>query len=592
MRAAALFVVLLLSKLAVLAGGDWAESAWSPIAYVWQDAAVALIYAVVDRALSRSPRAAWVVYAVLAGYVAVTVPVFLTLSTPMTWPMWRAARGPLADSIAYYATARNVGWIAAAITAASLTPWVVRRLPRSAVVACLLPIVALGPTASAHVDTRGLERNAWSALVIRLPISVAAAGQASPFAFRAPGQVSPKLASVSDERRRTATSSRVQRTRPASDLSWLRGAGERRNVVLVSLESTAAQYLGLYGASPDVMPNLSRLAESAVVFDHAYAVYPESIKGLFATLCSTYPAFDVPAAAYAQVPCRSPARELAARAYRTALFHSGRFDYLDMNAVIRNRGFERLADAGDIGGNYQSSFGVDEHATVAKILEWIDGLAREDRFFVTYLPIAGHHPYESSRPGPFANGDELGRYRNALHDGDAALGALAAGLQTRGLDRDTIWIVFGDHGEAFGQHRGNYGHTFQLYEENVHVPFLIAAPGLVTHQIRIGGVVSLLDTAPTLLDLVGIPRPDSYEGHSVLEDDRRPAFFFTDYSLRLAGLRDGSMKLIHDLDSGRSRLFDLERDPGELRNVAAADVFEQIKLRDLRVLRGFVMDRR
>ncbi|PYT23584.1 MAG: hypothetical protein DMG57_31510 [Acidobacteria bacterium] len=87
--------------------------------------------------------------------------------------------------------------------------------------------------------------------------------------------------------------------------------------------------------------------------------------------------------------------------------------------------------------------------------------------------------------------DEFGRYRNALRYGDVSLGACVDGLRRRGLDQKTLWIVLGDHGEAFGEHDGNYGHTFQLYDENVRVPFLVAAPGLVPQQIRSHQVVSL-----------------------------------------------------------------------------------------------------
>ena len=71
-----------------------------------------------------------------------------------------------------------------------------------------------------------------------------------------------------------------------------------RHSVLVSLESTAAHYLGLDGALPDVMPNLTTLAQSGLVFDRAFSAYPESIKGLYSVICSAYPAFDVPAGAY------------------------------------------------------------------------------------------------------------------------------------------------------------------------------------------------------------------------------------------------------------------------------------------------------
>src|SRR5437870_7648756 len=92
-----------------------------------------------------------------------------------------------------------------------------------------------------------------------------------------------------------------------------------------------------------------------------------------------------------------------------------------MEAIINGRGYQTLEDAGDIGGNHNSSFGVDEPATVARMLAWIDGLPRGQRFFLTYLPIAGHHPYATPEHGPFAGTAEIDQYRNALHYGDASL---------------------------------------------------------------------------------------------------------------------------------------------------------------------------
>jgi len=124
-------------------------------------------------------------------------------------------------------------------------------------------------------------------------------------------------------------------------------------------------------------------------------------------------------------------------------------------------------------------------------------------------------------------------------------------------------VIFGDHGEAFGQHDGNYGHTFQIFDENVRVPFIIAAPGLITMQQRSTHVVSLIDTAPTLVDAIGAPAPELYQGRSMFDGSSRMAFFFTDYSLELLGLRDGRFKTIYELGSGRARLFDVERDPRE-----------------------------
>ena len=547
MRAAALFVVLATAKVAALGGHRIEWSPWTPVAYLWQDAAMALLFAIVEIVAARRTQALWIAYASACAYVALTMPVIRVLGTPLTLTMWRAAGGALSDSIVYYANMPNLIAIGVLGSIAAAAPLWTRRFSARAVSLCLLPVAILGPFSVRHVDLRGFDRNAWSALLCSaLPRISVEARATEAVEWRTP----------------------LAGTQPSVDLSRLRGAAMGRNVVVVSLESTAAQYLGIYGASPDVAPNLSRLARSSVVFDAAYAVYPESIKGLFATLCSQYPAFDRRADSYANVPCRSPAAVLAGAGYRTALFHAGRFAYLGMNAVIRGRGFQRLEDAGDIGGNRESSFGVDEQAVVARMLHWVDGLQHGEHFFITYLPIAGHHPYESSTPGPFPDRTEFDRYRNAVHDGDAALGTFMQGLHDRGLDTQVMWLIYGDHGEAFGQHEGNFGHPFQLYEENVRVPFLVSMPGVLTDVIRSQRIVSLVDVAPTLLDATGADVPDTYRGTSAFDGRPRMALFFADYSLGLLGLRDGSNKLVYELESGRARLFDVSRDPLETRDLA------------------------
>src|SRR5581483_3517196 len=143
------------------------------------------------------------------------------------------------------------------------------------------------------------------------------------------------------------------------------------------------------------------------LFEHAYTVYPETIKSFFAVQCSVHPAIDTPPETYGRDFDPALATVLRERGYRTGLFHSGRFMYLGMDAVIRNRGYETLEDAGDIGGDHESSFGIDEPSTVRRILRWIDDLPTGQRFLVSYLPIAGHHPYLSPGRGPFPTDKEI-----------------------------------------------------------------------------------------------------------------------------------------------------------------------------------------
>jgi arylsulfatase A-like enzyme len=344
-------------------------------------------------------------------------------------------------------------------------------------------------------------------------------------------------------------------------------------VLLVALESTAARYLAAYGAAEDPTPNLTQLAQRSLVFENAYVAYPESIKGLFAVLCSRDPAFDVTTDRHAAAPCAPLPRSLSRAGYRTALFHSGRFAYLGMDAIVGSQGFDLTEDAGTIGGNAESSFGVDEAAAVTRMLEWVDDLGAGEPFFITYLPVAGHHPYASFTPGPFDGTTELDAYRNALHEGDRALGALLDGLRARGRD-DTIVVAFGDHGEAFGQHAGNFGHTFFLYEENVRVPLVVAdlsedAGAGIVPAARAGQIASSIDIAPTVLELLGLPVEQWHEGVSLLDPVPRMALFFTDYALGWLGLRDGCWKYHVELDSRRSMLFDVCADAGETRDVVA-----------------------
>jgi len=100
------------------------------------------------------------------------------------------------------------------------------------------------------------------------------------------------------------------------------------------------------------------------------------------------------------------------------------------------------------------------------------------------------------------------------------------------------------------------------------VPLVVAVPGMVRGEIRTTTVTSLVDIAPTVLDLLGLPPQSGFQGESALNGKPRMALFFADYSLGLLGLRDGRYKYIYDLGSGRSRMFDFASDPRETRDVS------------------------
>jgi lipoteichoic acid synthase len=570
-RALSLFMVFVAAKAALVAlriadgGAELFATPSVALVLLYQDAGIALAWAVLDatalyvftrhaRAVNRS---GWLVYALATLYVAVNVPIARVFSTPLTYSMLGATGGALLDSINAYLSAANglatfavvvVGLVAPRVFAGAIST------RRTAASALALSVVALGGALLApRIETLGLHRNALLTLASTTSVRLGAA-TGPRTASEVPG--------LPSEGR-------------ALDLSHLKGAARGRNVMWIILESTAAGYLGSYGAQPDPTPKLSALAEHAIIFDHAYCAYPESIKGLFSMLCASHPAPYLHVSEYVsgKRTCSSVAEVLQQAGYRTGFFHSGRFRYLGMQGILDQRGFSELHDAESIGGAYASSFGTDDASTAERVLEFVDRVPEGQPFFAVYSPIAGHHPYRTPGPRqePFAGTSEFDHYRNDLFTGDLALGRILDGLRRRGLFERTLFMVVGDHGEAFAQHPGNFAHTLYLYEENVRVPFIVAAPGLLLRRVHAPQLVSLVDLAPTTLSLLGLPVPITYHGRSGLDAGAGMAVFFTDHDLLKAGLRHGRFKFIHEQEHARLRLYDLEADPAERRNLAATE---------------------
>lgn len=545
MKAASLLCVFVVAKLVILTGYDLDWSLRTPMALLWQDAAFVLAFAL----LERVPRTRFInvgLYWLIALYVALNVPVVRLFSTPLTLPMLRATRETLADSISHHVDVANLVGIGLVLGTALMAPICFQRAALKLgrrFYALMIAVCLLGLWSSAGVDNAGLQRNCVAALI--------SSGHE---------QVVP-IAHTDDWRK-------ISIAKHSILAPWL-GATKGRNVVLILLESTGARHLRFYGADLDPTPNLTRMAQSGIVFDRAYAAYPESIKGLFSILSSRYPAIETSSENYRHIGKPSLAHALRAEGYRTGLFHSGRFMYLGMEDMIQERGYEQLLDAGAIGGQRESSFGVEEPATVARMLAWLKQLPADEPFFLTYLPTAGHHPYLTPEPEPFSEETDARRYLNALHYGDQALGQLIEGMKKLGRYENSLFVFCGDHGEAFGEHAGNFGHTLYLYEENIRVPLVMFAPGLTTAQHRVPHLASVIDIAPTILDMLGLEVPSAYQGVSLLRTEPNTALFYTDYSTRLVGLREERWKFIYEFESGRAVLFDVERDQKETINLSA-----------------------
>lgn len=164
---------------------------------------------------------------------------------------------------------------------------------------------------------------------------------------------------------------------------------------------------------------------------------------------------------------------------------------------------------------------------------------------------------------------------------DDQLGRMLATLDELDLTQDTVVIFTSDHGETLGDH-GLIEKGCRFYEGLVHVPLIWRWPGRIQAGLRSGALVELLDKAPTILDLVGLPIPTHYQGKSlrpILDGQADPSrhrdAVRTEYydaldlpdASRATMYRDDRYKLVVYHGHGLGELFDLERDPWEHDNL-------------------------
>jgi hypothetical protein len=534
------------------------------------DAAVLLVVMALAWLAARGPRAAQVAVVVvgllLAVYAVLNVYLVAAYGSPLTATMLAYRKD--ADPTALFAREPLLATgLALAVVVVGAVPfaraW--RRASRRAVALLLAALAGVGlvsPWLDHDGDIRalGLDRNAVALLVTSsLPRAHDARRDArTPWdaPWKAPADPAYTAPVVVDTSR-----------------------GRPKNVVIWLAESTGARHTSLFGGPPNATPRLSSLKDHALLFESYDANAPISAKAIFTTLCGLYPLPDsaFESRANPRIACPSLMETLTARGYDAALFHGGYFAFTDKLSLLEERGFDELIDGESMPDRekwFTNGWGIDDAAIVERGLKWLD--AREDKSRPTlsvFIPLLPHYEYfmPPGAPAPFGDEDLLARYRNGVAYSDALFGKLVDEYAARGLLDDTLFVYLGDHGEAFEEHPRNKLHAGFLYEENVHAPLVMVSTKLFSREQRSRRLGSHVDLEPTILSLLGVPPPAGLQGRSLVDEDMpyRPTILGTFYPDDMLGLRDGDWKYIENLRTGVEELYDLKKDPGEKRNVAA-----------------------
>ena len=368
-------------------------------------------------------------------------------------------------------------------------------------------------------------------------------------------------------------------------------AGRRPpNVILLVLESVAARWAGLNHGPYDSTPNLRAESARGLVVDNFYAHIGRSSNSLGAILLSTFPKLDFSdlTEEYPRLPGTSIASVFADRGYRTAFVTPSDLDWAGWRTFLDRRGFGEVIDHNQLPCPTElSSWGMEDRCAVDGMIRFIEKDPARP-FFVMAWTQQTHHPYEPT-PGvapiefvrhPVTDAYDLNRYLNVLHETDRHLERLFETIRRAGLEQDTLIVVTGDHGQAFGAPHDSYMQGRTVYEEDVNVPLLLWYPRRYRSAMRSAAIGSHVDLAPTIAEIAGIPAAPDWQGRSLLDAAHPPrAYFYVAEDHFTLGVRDGNWKYLFDLRQGSEELYDLVADPSELHNLAAAQPERCARLR-------------
>lgn len=361
------------------------------------------------------------------------------------------------------------------------------------------------------------------------------------------------------------------------------------NVVIVMMESIRASSTTMHRSELATMPYLQKLANSGMWIDDMNAVIPRTTAAWHAILTGLYPLTNEETHVWAKENAkaerprktRSLVSAMGEIGYSTAFFTPTHLDLLDDSYVIEAMGFDRVSTMKDIlrpGVEKANYLGVADDLIVEPLLEWASSQSRNGKPSLTvYMTNVGHHAYEtpdSWKKIDFPNVTKpiLNDYYNCLRYIDSVLETLVTGYERLGLLDNTIFVILGDHGQMFGEH--GLKQTFNaIYQDGIHVPAVIYAPGLIKEGVKVSGPRQQIDILPTLADLLGYRVVDAeLPGISLLADvdASRALFFSSSIDWSFLAMRKGPRKYIYDYDRSPLEIYDLASDPGEARPLQAS----------------------
>ncbi|SEJ52171.1 Phosphoglycerol transferase MdoB [Azotobacter beijerinckii] len=292
------------------------------------------------------------------------------------------------------------------------------------------------------------------------------------------------------------------------------GQPRRLNVVLVTIESLSAKYLGSFGDTRGLTPNLDRLRGESLFFNNFYATGTRTDRGLEAITLSVppTPGRSIVKRIGRETGYASLGEQLTEQGYDSVFVYGGRGYFDNMNAFFGGNGYrivdQARVDERDI--HFKNAWGMADEDIYAQALKLADvDHAVGQPFFLQLMTTSNHRPYtypDGRIDIPSGEGRE-----GAVKYTDYAIGQFLAEARQKPWFDQTLFVFVADHTA------GSAGRE-DLPVANYHIPLFIYAPGLIEPR-EYTELASQIDLAPTLLGLLNLDYTSTFFGHDLLHGD-------------------------------------------------------------------------
>ncbi len=353
-------------------------------------------------------------------------------------------------------------------------------------------------------------------------------------------------------------------------------AGQKPNVLLITIDTLRADRIGCYGYTQAQTPTIDRLAAEGIVFTNAVSHVPltrPSHTSIFTGLLPYEHDVHDNVAPPLKKDIPTLAEVLHKNGYTTAAFVAS---FVVNSQSGLDRGFDLYEDRIDPAKQpTQFALNLEKRGedVYQEFVEWFHQ-KKSGPYFAWIHLYDPHFPYEP--PAPFST-----KFADRPYDGEVAYADSIVSRIVKQIGLNTVLIIASDHGESLGDH-GENAHSFFIYDSTLSVPWIIRWPGVLKAGRKIPIQVRLIDLYPTVLDLLQIPLPRKVSGISLkpwllVPETADPQLFsycetFTPWLhfgwSKLQGVRANGWKYI---EAPRAELFDLKRDPGEMNNSLSAN---------------------